>query len=189
MQLLIGFILGVVSSAIASFLFRWYEMDVPIVKQKRMIVFCRNPALYIKLRLNTEERRIKQVIERLFNAWENKDLYAYASCWADDAVRIIGVTSTQEEDKSEILEKFRSSCQKYSVIRVTALIYDDISIGPRQGTSFVKVHYRFELVRAKDGLPVVEESQEVYSLRLRDTSWQIATNIDHFYEIGPRDGA
>ncbi len=93
MEFIVGFISGVLASVIASFLFRWFEIDVPLVKQKRMMAFFRNPALYLRLKLNTDERRIKQLVERLFFAWEMKDLNAYSSCWADDAVKIVGSES------------------------------------------------------------------------------------------------
>jgi len=140
-------------------------MDMPLVKQKRMMAFFRNPALYLRMRLNTDERRIKEVIERLFSAWEMKDLNAYSSCWSSDAVRIVGTDSPIKENKAQILDKFRSSCQKYSVIKVLAIVFDNISIGPRQGTATAKVHYRFELFRKSDGLPIFEDSQEIYALK------------------------
>lgn len=189
MELIAGFFLGVVTSIIASFLFRWFEMDVPLVKQKRMMAFLRNPALYLRLKLNTDERRIKELIERLFLAWETKDLNAYSFCWAANAVRIVGSESPINEDKAQIIEKFRSSCQRYSVIKVPALVFDDISIGPRQGMATAKVHYRFELVRESDGIPIFEDSQEVYSLKFRNDSWQIFANMDHSYEIGSRNNS
>lgn len=187
MEFIAGFISGVLASVIASFLFRWFEIDVPLVKQKRMMAFLRTPALFIRLRLNTDERRIKELIERLFLAWEMKDLNAYSSCWAADAVRVVGPESPIKEDKPQIIEKFQSSCQKYSVIKVHALVFDDISIGPRQGMATAKVHYRFEFIRESDGIPMFEDSQEIYSLKFRNDLWQIFSNLDHFYEIGSRN--
>ena len=65
-----GFISGVVASLIAGLLFRLWEIDVPLVKQKRMMALLRNPTLFIRLRLDTNERRIKELIERLFLAWK-----------------------------------------------------------------------------------------------------------------------
>jgi len=187
MQFLAGFILGVVTSVIADFLFRWLEPIVPLSRQKRMMAFFRNPVLYFKLKLNTDERRIKKLIEHLFRAWETKDLNAYASCWTAEAVRTIGAMSTQDENKLQIVETFRSSCHKYSVIKVAALVFDKITLDSQQWTAIVKLHYRFELIRASDGLPIFEESQEFYSLKFLNGSWLIASNIDHYYEIGLRD--
>lgn len=187
MGFIAGFILGVLASVIASFLFRCFEIDVPLVKQKRMMAFLRSPALFIRLRLNTDERRIKELIERLFLAWERKDLDAYSSCWAADAVRVVGSESPIKEDKRQIVEKFQSSCQKYSVIKVLAIVFDKISIGPRPGTAIAMVHYRFDLVRESDGIPKSEDSQEVYLLKFRNGSWQILSNMDHCYVIGPRN--
>ena len=137
-----GFISGVVASLIAGLLFRLWEIDVPLVKQKRMMALLRNPTLFIRLRLDTNERRIKELIERLFLAWKMKDLNAYSSCWATDAVRIVGSESSIKEDKPKIIEKFLSSCQKYSDINVSAVVFDNIKIGPRQGMATAMVHYR-----------------------------------------------
>jgi hypothetical protein len=185
---ILGFIAGVFTSVIASFLFRWFDMDVPLIKQKRMMAFIRNPIRYIRMRLDTDERKITELIERLFRAWEMKDLLTYSSCWADGALRIIGTQSPINEDKSQIVKNFESSCQRYSSIKVAGLVFDKITIGPRQGMAIVNVHYRFELSRTSDGLPILEDSQEVYSVKYRNDCWQIVSNIDHFYEIGPRKG-
>ncbi len=78
-----------------------------------------------------------------------------------------------------------NAIEKYSTIKVDALVSDEIAIGPRPGTAVATVHYRFRLLRSEDGLPVIEDAQEVYSIRKANDGWLIASNIDHFYEIGP----
>jgi uncharacterized protein (TIGR02246 family) len=184
MELLVGFILGIVASIIASFVFKALESSIPLSKQKRLITFFRNPKLFVNLHRDTEERKIKELIEKLFKAWETKDIELYLSCWADDTVRIVGTDSTTKESKDEIARKFNASFDKYSDIRVEALVLDDITLGPRAGTATAKVHYRFSLTRSSDYLPIAEEAQELYSLRQTKGEWIIASNIDHFYEIG-----
>jgi len=62
MELLVGFILGIVASIIASFVFKALESSIPLSKQKRLITFFRNPKLFVNLHRDTEERKIKELI-------------------------------------------------------------------------------------------------------------------------------
>jgi Domain of unknown function (DUF4440) len=179
--MLVGFILGIIASLLASFTYA----SLPPHRQRPILAFLRNPRLFIRLRCATEERRVKSRIDALFSAWARKDLPAYLSCWAEDAVRIIGTESNVKEDKSLIGAKFSAAGTRYFEIGVSSVVFDSITIGPRPGTAVAEVSYRFVLTRTEDLLPVVEDSREVYALRVVQGEWLIASNIDHFYEIRP----
>ena len=171
---------GIFSDAIAGWLLR----AAPLRYKRQLGAVAGNPRLYFRLLRETEERKIFTLLTTLFKAWESKDLAGYSSCWAENAVRIVGVQSQEEENKQQITHKFEASCAKYAEIRVESLTLESITLGPTSDTAVAMVRYRFHLVRSRDQLPIVEDTREVYSLRLLDGAWVVASNIDHFYEIG-----
>jgi len=119
MELFIGFLIGIVASIIASFAFKAFESALPLSKQKRLFGFLKNPSLFMRIRFNTEEK-IKELIVKLFNAWETKDPEEYLSCWSDDAIRVVGTNSPIKENKKTIKTKFMDAIEKYSTIKVDA---------------------------------------------------------------------
>lgn len=179
MEVLLGFVLGIVASVIASFAFVWLAS----ARQRPIFAALIRPRLRLRMVRDTPERQISMVIQKLFRAWCEKDIDSYLACWADDCVRVMGITSTVKEDKTAIAEKFRQSCAKYSAITVPTLVIENIRIAPDRQTAIAHVYYRFELVRSEDALPTIEHSREVYSLRPVTGQWRIAANIDHFSEI------
>ncbi|HXM46471.1 MAG TPA: nuclear transport factor 2 family protein [Pyrinomonadaceae bacterium] len=184
MQLIVGFILGVVASVLASFVFTWLSAIFPFERQRWIVAFLRNPILPFKLLRRGEERRIKDCIRRLFQSWCNKDLEKYLACWADDCVRVMGSVSTVKEDKNTIAQKFIRSCKRYSEISTPVIAFENIRISPDSRNAIAEVYYRFELIRAEDSLPAVESSREFYSLRKSGDEWLIASNIDYFTDVG-----
>jgi ketosteroid isomerase-like protein len=186
MELFLGFLLGILASMIASFLFVYLSALITPEQHKPIVAFLRNPALAIRLLRDTNERRVKKRIEALFHAWETKDSQAYLSCWANDAVRLIGAVFGTTERKDSIAAKFHASCERYSDIRVSCLVIEDIKIAPPGDVAMAQVYYRFDLTRAQDSLPVVEASLEMYKLQRLNDNWLIAANIDYFSPVGPR---
>jgi ketosteroid isomerase-like protein len=186
MELFFGFLLGILASVIASFLFIYLSALIQPEQHRPIIALLRNPVLALRLVRDTNERSVKQRIETLFDAWERKDSQTYLSCWADDAVRLIGAASSQAETKDSIATKFHVSCERYSDIHVSCPVMEDIKIAPSEDVALAQVYYRFDLTRAQDSLPVVEASLEVYKLRRVKDDWLIAANIDYFSPVGPR---
>lgn len=184
MQLIIGFILGVVASVIASFLFTWLTAIFPFERQRWIVAFIRAPILHVKLNFRTDEREIRDRIRTLFRAWRDKDMETYLSCWSEDCVRVVGSTSTVKEDKAAIADKFRGSCAKYVEISTPVVAVENVRISPDSTNAVAEVYYRFELIRVEDSLPAVECSKEFYSLRKLDDHWVIVSNIDWFSEVG-----
>jgi hypothetical protein len=183
-EIIIGFVLGVVSSVLASFLFSWVTAIFPFERQRWFIAFLRNPMLKARIAFRAEDRKIRDRIHRVFCAWRDKDLESYLSCWAEDCIRIIGSSSTVKEDKLAIAEKFKRSCEEYREISTPIVVIDNIKISPDGCNAVAEVYYRFELTRIDDSLPAVESSREFYSLRLSDGDWIIFSNIDYFTESG-----
>ena len=183
MELLIGFILGLFASVIASFIFTWFWEVFPLDRQRRIITFFRNPLLSFRLFRNTEERRIKNVLQTLFRSWCDKDKEKYLSCWADDCIRIMGSDSLVKEDKNAIAAKFSWSCQKYNEITVPVFVVEDIRLSQDSQSARAEVYYKFKLTKAEDSLPVIEPAREFYALRKRDDKWVIISNVDHFSEM------
>jgi len=182
--LLIAFIFGVVCQMFSDVIAKWFFRIAPIQLTRWFYVFSINPRLYFKTLRNTPERNIKQLIEKLFHAWETKDHNLYLSCWLEDATRIVGDISNAEERKSQIRRKFLDSCQRYSKIHVESLIFERINILEQGDGAIVEVRYRFNLIRAKDQLPIIEDAKEIYSVLRRDDAWMIKANYDHFLIIG-----
>lgn len=183
--LLLGFMLGIASSVIASFFYAWLTPILPIDRHRPFLAFLKNPGLFIRMLRDGDERRIKKRIKYLFSSWEQKDLNKYLSCWTDNANRFIGTLSTSKEDKAAIAASFEDACRKYAQIHVPNLVVASISLNQERNIAIVEVQYRFSLIRAEDFLPVIEESKEVYSMRNIEGVWFIVSNIDHYYDIRP----
>jgi len=184
-----GFLLGVIATVFSDAIAAWLARVIPIGFTRRLTAMAANPRLYLRTLRDTPERRIKLLIEQLFRAWEKKDLETYLSCWADNAIRIVGTNANVEETKVQIGEKFSASCQRYSDIEVDSLVLERVDLSPRCGDSAIaEVRYRFCLTRARDALPVLEDAREVYSMRRHEGVWRIASNIDHFFVVGERIG-
>lgn len=179
-----GFIAGIVATVFSDAIAAWLARAVPMRFTRWLDTVAANPRLYFQTKLDTPERRIKELVEDLFDAWSSKDLEKYLACWADDAVRVVGPQATVEESKEQIREKFFASCERYAVIRVEYVAFESILMSPQANTAVAQVRYRFVLTRRKDGLPIVEDARELYSLRLQNGTWQIASNIDHFFVVG-----
>jgi hypothetical protein len=62
MELLLGFILGIVASVIASFLFSWFTVVVPQDRQRKFVSLLRNPRLSLRVLRDTEERKVRDRI-------------------------------------------------------------------------------------------------------------------------------
>ena len=184
MQVIVGFVLGVVTSVLASFVFTWLTALFPFERQRWIVAFMRHPFLQLKFRFRTDERKIRNRIRILFRSWRDKDLETYLSCWAEDCVRVMGSTSTVKEDKAAIAEKFSESCAKYFEISTPVVSIESVRISPDSTNAVAEVYYRFELIRAEDSLPAIECSKEFYSLRKQDNEWLIVSNIDWFSEVG-----
>jgi len=179
MELVAGFVLGILASVIASFLFAWLSAS----RQRPLLRKLRHPLRHWKIYHRSPEREIAVRIRELFSAWEKRSINAYLTCWTDDCVRIQGSGSNVTEGKSEIEAKFRNSVAKYEIIKVPILLVEDVAVMGDGETATADVYYRFELIRTVDRLPTIEESREVYSLRKVDAEWKISANIDHFSEI------
>ncbi len=181
MGLLIGFVLGVIASVLATI----FLNAIPTHRQWPILSLLRNPRLFIQLHLDSPHRQIKDLIESLFQAWEEKDLNKYIRCWAKNAVRVVGPTNSVTEGLQEIQNSFQRSIDRYRTIRVVAVVVEDIDI--REETPFeavAEVHYRFQLIRDSDSLPIHEEATEFYVLqRAGDNGWQIASNLDHSKDV------
>ena len=134
---------------------------------------------------DSQQKLIRILIDKLFHAWEEKDLECYLSCWTNDAVRVIGSTNTVVENITEIEECFRKSISRYSAINVQSSVIEDIEI--RKSTpneAVAEVHYRFQLIRESDYLPVHEEATEFFVLRKTVAAgWQIRSNLDHSRDV------
>ncbi len=180
-ELVIGFVLGCIASMLATI----FLNAIPAYRQWPILALLRNPRLFVQLRCNTEQRKIRVLINRLFRAWGEKDSQKYLSCWATDAVRVIGPTNTVEDRLPEIKSGFAHSCSRYHTIRVLSVVIEDIDIQEsRPNEAVVKVHYRFQLVREPDLLPVCEEATELYVLRHTEhEGWKIASNLDHSKDV------
>jgi len=181
MELLLGFVLGVIASILATI----FLNAIPMYRQRPILSLLRNPRLFIQIHRDSPQKRIKELIESLFQAWEEKDLNKYIKCWTNDAVRVIGPTNSVTEGLQEIEEGFRQSIARYRVIRVMAVIVENIDI--RESTpneAVAEVHYRFQLIRDADSLPIHEEATEFYVFRrVSENGWKIASNIDHSKDV------
>ena len=181
MELSVGFVLGVIASVLATI----FLNAIPTHRQWPILSLLRNPRLFIKVRRETSHRRIKELIESLFQAWEEKDLNKYIECWVPDAVRVVGPTNSVTEGLPEIEEGFRQSIARYRTIRVMAVVVENIDI--RESTpneAVAEVHYRFQLIRHADSLPIHEEATEFYVFRrVGENGWQIASNLDHSKDV------
>lgn len=177
MDLFLGFVIGFIASILATICLN----AIPGHRQRPILSLLRNPKLFIQLHRKTSHRRIKELIKSLFQAWEEKDLNKYIACWAPDAVRVVGPTNSVTDGLPEIEEGFRQSIARYRTIRVLAVVVEDIDI--RESTpneAVAEVHYRFQLIRNADSLPIQEEATEFYVLRrVGEDGWQIASNLDH----------
>lgn len=189
MELLFGFALGFLASALAGILLN----SIPAYRQRPFLASLRNPRLLIRLRLDTEERRIKRLIETLFDAWEERDPVKYRSCWAEDAVRVVGPKSDVVYHLSDIQKVFSQALERYLSTEVVALIFDAVELlhapmpkpqnskePPAHATA--QVHYRLKMVRL-DSLPEHEEATEFYTLKRVAGLWRIASNLDHSQDI------
>lgn len=179
-----GFIAGVIATLFSDAIASWLARLFPIKFTRWLSAVAANPKLYLRTRQNTPERKIKELLDTLFHAWEQKDLNGYLACWADDAIRIVGLSSNREENKAQIREKFIASCERYSKIRVESFVLERIDLLPQSDSAVAEVRYRFHLTRARDTLPVLEDAKEVYALRKVEGAWTITSNIDHFFVIG-----
>ncbi|MEK6739289.1 MAG: hypothetical protein AABY74_11565, partial [Planctomycetota bacterium] len=90
MDLFLGFLLGCIASMLATI----FVNAIPAYRQRPVLSLLRNPRLFVQLRRDTEQKRIKTLIDSLFKAWEEKNLEKYMACWASDAVRVVGPTNT-----------------------------------------------------------------------------------------------
>ncbi|MFC1679097.1 hypothetical protein ACFL2T_02675 [Elusimicrobiota bacterium] len=181
MDIILGFILGVIASVFASFI----VSSLPTHRYRPLIAFGKNPGLFIRLLVGGEEQIIYNRISVLFRAWETKNEKAYLECWTEDAVRIVGAKSNSKQNKDKIGKVFRASCKRYLKIKVPCAILEQVSLNPSKNKAIAHVYYRMDLVRSKDNLPVYEESREVYALKKSERKWLITSNIDHFCEIRP----
>lgn len=181
MELFFGFVLGCIASMLATVCLN----AIPTYRQRPILSLLRNPRLFVQLHRDTEQRRIKLLIDSLFKAWEEKSLQKYMECWASDAVRVIGPSNTVVEHLPEIEESFKKASCRYRTIRVMSAIIADIGIRettPNEAT--VEVHYRFHLTREADLLPVCEEATEFYILRRTEhEGWRIVSNLDHSKDV------
>lgn len=181
MELFIGFVLGIIASILATI----FLNAIPMYRQRPVLSLLRNPKLFLQIHRNSPQKQIKELIESLFHAWEEKDLKKYIKCWAEDSVRVIGPTNSVTEGLQEIEDSFRQSISRYRVIRVLALMVENIDIcklNPNE--AIAEVHYRFQLIRNADSLPFHEEASEFYVLRqVNENGWKIASNLDHSKEI------
>jgi len=181
MELFIGFVLGVIASILATI----FLNAIPTHRQWPILSLLRNPRLFIQIHRDSPQRRIKELIDSLFQAWEEKDLNKYIKCWANDAVRVIGPTNAVTEGLQEIEDGFRQSISRYKAIRVMAAVVENINI--RESTpneAVAEVHYRFQFIRDADSLPIHEEATEFYVFRrVGENGWQIASNLDHSKDV------
>ena len=181
MSLFLGFVLGVIASVIASVVIS----AIPPHKQRKVIAVLRNPWLNFQLLRSTPHQEIKAVLCKLFNAWEKKDLDSYLSCWSTDAVRVVGPMSQRQDGFEDLRVTFSAAIGKYKTITVSSVIFEKIEFeASRPADASAMLHYRFDLVRASDGLPVSEEATEFYALRKsEEDGWQIASNLDHSKDV------
>lgn len=179
-----GFLFGVIATLFSDAMASWLARIVPMKFTRWLSAVAANPRLYLRTRRDTPERQINELVIRLFRAWERKDLETYLSCWAEDAVRIVGSNANLEETKSQLREKFLASCQRYAEIKVDSLVLERVALSPCSDSAIVEARYRFSLTRSRDGLPVLEDAREVYAMRLHEGAWRITSNIDHFFVVG-----
>jgi uncharacterized protein (TIGR02246 family) len=181
MELFLGFVLGCIASMLATI----FINAIPAYRQRPLLSLLRNPRLFIQLRRDSEQKKIKALIDSLFRAWEEKNLQKYMACWSNDAVRVVGPTNTVVDHLPEIGEGFKKSIARYRTIRVLSAVIEDIDIRPTTpDEAMVEAHYRFQLTREPDLLPVHEEATEFYVLRRTEQQgWLIASNLDHSKDV------
>lgn len=181
MEIFLGFVLGCIASMLATILLN----AIPAYRQRPVLSLLRNPRLFIQLHRDSEQKKIKTLIDTLFRAWEEKDLHKYIACWASDAVRVVGPTNTVVNRLSEIEDGFKKSVARYRTIRVLSAVIEGIDIrATTPNEAIVEAHYRFQLTREPDLLPIHEEATEFYVLRRTEhEGWQIASNLDHSKDV------
>lgn len=181
MELFVGFILGVVASMIASILLN----SIPSYRQRTLSTLLKNPRLFCKLYYNNHHKKINELFYNLYKSWEEKDLDKYISCWSSNAVRLIGTNNNIVDGLIEIKDAFIKSIARYRDIKVMSYVIEEIDIRksePIEAT--VEIHYRFQLIRMNDLLPVFEEATEYYILiQKKDGYWKIASNMDHSKDV------
>jgi len=181
MEIFLGFVLGCIASMLATI----FLNAIPSYRQHLLLSLLRNPRLFVQLHRDTEQRRIKTLIDSLFRAWEEKNLQKYIACWAGDAVRVVGPTNIVVDHLPDIEEGFKKSVARYRTIRVLSVVIEDIDIrATNPNEAVVEAHYRFQLTRESDLLPIHEEATEFYVLRRTDhQGWQIVSNLDHSKDV------
>ena len=181
MDLLLGFVLGFIASTLAAI----FLNAIPPHRQRSWVSLLRNPRLFINLRSDTEHKKIKALLDSLFRAWEEKNVEAYLACWEADAVRVIGSTNAVADRLPEIEQGFKASIARYRTIRVMSVVVEDIDIrGTDSNEALVEAHYRFQLTREPDLLPVHEDATEFYVVRRSEEhGWRIASNLDHSRDV------
>lgn len=179
--LLLGFVLGVLSSIVATPLVAWMMRVLP----RRMVVgttaVALHPLLPVKLR-RPPARQSRSVVERLFRSWTEQDRDLYASCWHTDAVRTqrrLGL-ELDRQPLELIALRFDESCGLYSEIKVPWWVVENAAIRSDRDV-VLSVAYQMTLVRRADGIQLVEDGREQYRITAVDGRWAIRSNFDTFW--------
>jgi L,D-peptidoglycan transpeptidase YkuD (ErfK/YbiS/YcfS/YnhG family) len=176
--LVLGFLLGVLSSVIAAPLIWWATRLLPRRLVVRGASLAIHPLLPFKL-ARPPVRDSQAVIDQLFAAWAERDRDRYLSCWHADAVKTQRRTGADHErvGRDAIAAGFDESCSRYSVIRVPWWLVENAAIESDVDVVLC-VAYEMALVRASDGISIVEEGHEQYRVIQDGGRWVIDSNFD-----------
>ena len=180
---MVGFIVGVLSGIVASLIIRLIFDVIPMSVFKYYLKLMINPYVYGEVIFNQKYRMANRLILKLFKAWEQKDLESYLECWDKDAVKIKGVDGDVNYTILDIEKKFAKSIIKYSSIRAKVVLVDDIMEYKKIQAVIVVVSYRFYLIREDDGIPVIEDAREAYTIKMIDGKYKIVRNIDYYKDV------
>lgn len=178
--LLLGFVLGVLSSIVATPLIWWAMHVLPRRVVVRTTAVALHPLLPLRLR-RAPARDAQAIIDRLFTAWGIRDRDLYLSCWHPDGVRTQRRLGHEHDLQTleAIGRRFDESCGRYSEIKVPWWTVENVAIGSDLDV-FLNVAYQMTLVRQADGILLVEEGREQYRLSATDGRWAISSNFDIF---------
>jgi L,D-peptidoglycan transpeptidase YkuD (ErfK/YbiS/YcfS/YnhG family) len=176
--LVLGFLLGVLSSVVAAPLIWWATRLLPRHLVVRGASLAIHPLLPFKL-ARPPVRHSQAVIDELFAAWAERDRDRYLACWHADAVKTQRRTGSDHErvGRGAIAMGFNESCSRYSVIQVPWWLIENAAI-ENEVAVVLCVAYEMALVRASDGISIVEEGHEQYRVIEDDGRWMIESNFD-----------
>lgn len=123
----------------------------------------------------------RKVLHKIYRSWELEDFTAYSELWHQNAIQVTGEHG-EPKNREKIFENFKSKMNLYNDKRTTLKIitgFENMS----SGDALLYVLYQIRLIRKSDGMPVIEEANEVYRLKEFDGKWMVTHNYDHFVGV------